>query len=186
MKTMIKTDLRNALIGELQSQLETMAEQFRECRETSDRVLAAEVEEVRLLAARGQAEQNLGFSAHIDAIAEGMGALEARLPSLLQEKKDKEDAGDALTALQAQILFLSEKVPESLRGRIKRPDYLVGIPHGGILAFDVKAKSISDGHFIFELDEVEKLVRFARLFNLTVYFALSGRAAGAVLVGGSC
>lgn len=62
-------------------------------------------------------------------------------------------------------------VPERLRGRIKRPDYLVGIPHAGILAFDVKAKSIYDGHFIFDLEEVEKLARFARLFNLTVYFA---------------
>lgn len=62
-------------------------------------------------------------------------------------------------------------VPQGLRGRIKRPDYLVGIPHAGILAFDVKAKSVYDGHFIFELDEVEKLARFARLFNLSAYFA---------------
>jgi Holliday junction resolvase len=62
-------------------------------------------------------------------------------------------------------------VPERLRGRIKRPDYLVGIPYAGLLAFDVKAKSVYDGDFIFDLEEVEKLARFARLFNLTVYFA---------------
>lgn len=62
-------------------------------------------------------------------------------------------------------------VPEALRGRIKRPDYLVGIPHAGTLAFDVKAKYVYDDHFIFDEDEVQKLSRFARLFNLTVYFA---------------
>jgi len=53
------------------------------------------------------------------------------------------------------------KVPKRLRGRIKRPDYLVGIPHAGILAFDVKAKSVYEGDFMFDLEEVEKLARFA-------------------------
>lgn len=62
-------------------------------------------------------------------------------------------------------------VPEGLRGRIKRPDYIVGIPHAGSLAFDVKAKTDYDGALIFDLDEVEKLALFGRLFNLTVYFA---------------
>lgn len=33
-------------------------------------------------------------------------------------------------------------VPAGLKGRIKRPDYLVGVPHAGLLGFDVKAKSL--------------------------------------------
>lgn len=62
-------------------------------------------------------------------------------------------------------------VPERLRGRIKRPDYLVGIPHAGILAFDVKAKSVYEGRLIFDMDEIEKQYRFATLFNLTAFLA---------------
>jgi Holliday junction resolvase len=63
-------------------------------------------------------------------------------------------------------------VPAPLRGQIKRPDYLVGIPGVGLVAFDVKAKTVyeRDG-LIFDLEEVQKLRNFARLFHLTVYFA---------------
>lgn len=62
-------------------------------------------------------------------------------------------------------------VPVPLRGRIKRPDYLVGIPGVGLVAFDVKAKTIYGDGLIFDLDEVRKLRTFAQLFHLTVYFA---------------
>lgn len=62
-------------------------------------------------------------------------------------------------------------VPEPLRGAIKRPDYLVGIPGVGVVAFDVKAKSIYGDALLFDLAEVQKLRTFARLFHLTVYFA---------------
>lgn len=63
-------------------------------------------------------------------------------------------------------------VPAPLRGEIKRPDYLVGIPGVGLVAFDVKAKTIYGREgLIFDLDEVRKLRAFARLFHLTVYFA---------------
>lgn len=62
-------------------------------------------------------------------------------------------------------------VPEPLRGQIKRPDYLVGIPGVGLVAFDVKAKTIYQGKILFDVAEVEKLRTFARLFHLTVYFA---------------
>lgn len=62
-------------------------------------------------------------------------------------------------------------VPEPLRGRIKRPDYLVGIPGVGPVAFDVKAKSVYAEGLLFDLDEVRKLRTFARLFHITVYFA---------------
>lgn len=70
-------------------------------------------------------------------------------------------------------------VPEPLRGKIKRPDYLVGIPGVGLVAFDVKAKTVYDGCLIFDLDEIKKLRTFARLFHLTVYFAcLNSEGAG--------
>ena len=62
-------------------------------------------------------------------------------------------------------------VPVPLRGQIKRPDYIVGIPGVGLVAFDVKAKTPHEGQLIFELTEVRKLQAFARLFHLTVYFA---------------
>lgn len=62
-------------------------------------------------------------------------------------------------------------VPVPLRGKIKRPDYLVGIPGVGLVAFDVKAKTIYEDGLIFDLDEVRKLRTFAQLFHLTVYFA---------------
>jgi len=62
-------------------------------------------------------------------------------------------------------------VPNGLRGRIKRPDYLVGVPHAGMLSFDVKAKTLYDGCLIFDVAELKKQQRFARLFNLTTYLA---------------
>jgi hypothetical protein len=62
-------------------------------------------------------------------------------------------------------------VPVPLRGQIKRPDYIVGIPGVGMVAFDVKAKTIYPEGLIFDLDEVRKLRNFARLFHCTVYFA---------------
>lgn len=63
-------------------------------------------------------------------------------------------------------------VPAPLRGEIKRPDYLVGIPGVGMVAFDVKSKTVyeRDG-IIFDLAEVQKLRTFSRLFHVTVYFA---------------
>ncbi len=62
-------------------------------------------------------------------------------------------------------------VPAPLRGQIKRPDYLVGIPGVGLVAFDVKAKTVYQGKILFDVAEVEKLRTFSRLFHLTVYFA---------------
>lgn len=62
-------------------------------------------------------------------------------------------------------------VPIFLRGRIKRPDYIVGIPYAGSMAFDVKAKSTYDDHLIFAVDEIEKLARYGAHFHVSVYFA---------------
>lgn len=69
-------------------------------------------------------------------------------------------------------------VPVPMRGAIKRPDYLVGVPGVGTVAFDVKAKTIFDGKLIFDLEEVRRLRAFARFFHLTVYFACLDAAGG--------
>ncbi|GJD82679.1 hypothetical protein HPGCJGGD_0538 [Methylobacterium haplocladii] len=69
-------------------------------------------------------------------------------------------------------------VPAPMRGMLKRPDYLAGVPGVGMVAFDVKAKSVYDDAIIFDLDEVRKLRTFARLFHLTVYFACLDPAGG--------
>ena len=44
-------------------------------------------------------------------------------------------------------------VPKGLRGEIKRPDFLVGLPTIGTLAFDVKAKSIYDDYILIDAYE---------------------------------
>ena len=62
-------------------------------------------------------------------------------------------------------------VPAPLRGQIKRPDYLVAIPHVGMIAFDVKCKSVYQRRFLFDVDEVQKCQVFSRLFRMTLLFA---------------
>lgn len=99
-----------------------------------------------------------------------------RLSPELKAKGDKAEADFRawLNWSSVAYMYIEQSpltVPEGLRGRIKRPDYIVGIPHTGSLAFDVKAKTVYDGELIFDLAEVEKLGLFGRLFNLTVYFA---------------
>lgn len=69
------------------------------------------------------------------------------LPPELKAKGEQAEAAfrDWLNRSGVAYMYVEQSpltVPERLRGRIKRPDYLVGIPHAGILAFDVKAKSI--------------------------------------------
>lgn len=79
-----------------------------------------------------------------------------------------------LDASEIAHLYLDQSsltMPAHLRGRFKRVDYLVGIPGVGIVAFDVKAKSIFDGSLIFDLDEIKKTRAFARQFHLTTFFA---------------
>ena len=61
-------------------------------------------------------------------------------------------------------------VPKHLSGKFKRPDYIVGFGVGSV-AFDVKAKTIYANGLIFDLDEVKRMRTFARLFNMTVFFA---------------
>lgn len=99
-----------------------------------------------------------------------------RLPPELKAKGEKAEADfrNWLNRSGVAYMYVEQSpltVPEGLRGRVKRPDYLVGIPHAGMFAFDVKAKTVYDGRLIFDRDEIEKQFRFARQFNVTCYLA---------------
>ena len=99
-----------------------------------------------------------------------------RLPAALKAKGLKAEAAfrDWLNRSGVAFLYVEQSplnVPERLRRRIKRPDYLVGIPHAGMLAFDVKAKSAYDDHLLFDAGEVERLGAFEAAFHMTVHFA---------------
>lgn len=82
---------------------------------------------------------------------------------------------DWLSASEVTHLYIEQSplsMPSHLRGKFKRADNLVGVPGVGILAFDVKAKTIyPDEGLIFDLDEVKRLRVFARQLHLTVFFA---------------
>lgn len=62
-------------------------------------------------------------------------------------------------------------VPKGLRGEIKRPDFLVGVPTIGTLAFDVKAKSIYDDRLYVDVYEHRTFQNFETFFNMTVWYA---------------
>lgn len=62
-------------------------------------------------------------------------------------------------------------LPQSLKGRIKRPDFLVGIPAVGTIAVDVKAKSVYDNAVIVDAYEHRTLLAFETFFNISVWFA---------------
>lgn len=61
--------------------------------------------------------------------------------------------------------------PEHLKGAIKRPDFLVGIPSIGTLAVDVKAKRIYENAILIDADEHRTLSAFETYFNVSVWFA---------------
>lgn len=99
-----------------------------------------------------------------------------QLPAALKAKGEEAEASFRAWLNQSGVAFLYVEqsplnVPDRLRGKIKRPDYLVGIPHAGMVAFDVKAKSAYDDHLLFEVGEVDKLACFAAFFHLSVNFA---------------
>lgn len=62
-------------------------------------------------------------------------------------------------------------IPEPLRGEIKRPDFLVGIPSIGTIAVDVKAKRVYADTLIIDADEHRTLLTFERCFNTSVWLA---------------
>lgn len=61
-------------------------------------------------------------------------------------------------------------VPKGLKGEIKRPDFLVGIPTIGTLAFDVKAKTVYTQHIIIDAYEHRTFMNFETFFNMTVWY----------------
>lgn len=62
-------------------------------------------------------------------------------------------------------------LPQGLKGRIKRPDFLVGIPAIGTIAVDVKAKSLYDNAVIVDAYEHRTLLSFESYFSTSVWFA---------------
>lgn len=62
-------------------------------------------------------------------------------------------------------------IPKPLRGEIKRPDFLVGIPTIGTIAVDVKAKRVYGDAFIIDAYEHRTLLNFETFFNISVWFA---------------
>jgi hypothetical protein len=63
-------------------------------------------------------------------------------------------------------------VPANMRGLIKRPDFAVGIPNIGLIAFDVKAKALHKGQVLIDLDEHRKLLVFETCFHMVVWYAV--------------
>ena len=62
-------------------------------------------------------------------------------------------------------------IPGPLRGEIKRPDFLVGIPSIGTIAVDVKAKRVYQDALIIDAYEHRTLLNFETFFNTSVWFA---------------
>lgn len=58
-----------------------------------------------------------------------------------------------------------------MRGTIKRPGFLVGIPTIGTIAVDVKAKRVYADSIIIDADERRTLANFETYFNISVWFA---------------
>jgi len=63
-------------------------------------------------------------------------------------------------------------VPANMRGLIKRPDFAVGIPNIGLLAFDVKAKALLKDHFVVDVDEHRRLATFETCFHMVAWFVI--------------
>lgn len=99
-----------------------------------------------------------------------------QLSPALKAKGEQAEATFRAWLNQSGVAFLYVEqsplnVPDKMRGKIKRPDYLVGIPYAGSTAFDVKAKSAYDDCQLFEVGEVDKLARYSAHFHVSVYFA---------------
>ena len=72
-----------------------------------------------------------------------------------------------VSTIQTAAMYVEQSrltVPAPLRGKIKRPDYRVGILGVGLVAFDGKAKIVYDGEILFDVDGVERLRAFSHLF----------------------
>ena len=47
-------------------------------------------------------------------------------------------------------------------------------PFVGTVAFDVKAKSVCEGCFVFDVAEIERLILFDEIFRITTFLACLG------------
>ena len=61
-------------------------------------------------------------------------------------------------------------IPPPLRGQIKRPDFMIGIPTIGTIAVDVKAKRVFNNTLIIDAFEHRTLLNFETFFNMTVWY----------------
>ncbi len=62
-------------------------------------------------------------------------------------------------------------IAQPLRGEIKRPDFLVGVPTIGTTAVDVKAKRVYADTLLIDAYEHRTLLNFETFFNVSVWFA---------------
>jgi hypothetical protein len=62
-------------------------------------------------------------------------------------------------------------IAQPLRGEIKRPDFLVGVPTIGTTAVDVKAKRVYADTLLIDTYEHRTLMNFETFFNISVWFA---------------
>src|SRR5690349_12381650 len=97
----------------------------------------------------------------------------------IQQRRERGAAGEArlsawLDRCVLPYMYVEQSpltVPRLLRGEIKRPDYLVGIPAIGTIAMDAKAKSVYDDHIIIDAYEQRTFANFETYFNMTVWYA---------------
>lgn len=58
---------------------------------------------------------------------------------------------------------------------MKRPDFMVVVPHVGLILVDVTRKKLAEKYEEFRLDEeeIKKLYNLQKIFNLQVWYVLS-------------
>ncbi len=62
-------------------------------------------------------------------------------------------------------------MPKHMRGVIKRPDRLIGILSVGLVAIDVKVRTVTEGNILIQVEEHEAFVAFEQLFGIPVWYA---------------
>jgi hypothetical protein len=102
-----------------------------------------------------------------------------RMPELSSELKQKGQAAELAFRQWVERSGISHlyveqspfSVPANLKDKIKRPDFLLGFPTIGAVAFDVKAKQVYNGLLLFDDYERFALANFERLFHIAVWYA---------------
>lgn len=57
--------------------------------------------------------------------------------------------------------------------KVKRPDYMILVPHIGMFLVDVKTRRMESGNFCMNFEEAEKFQQLQRYFNLQVWYAIA-------------